>query len=143
MPRLCESEHDDLMMLIDSCEEGMKRFITDRGLDEQPYLARLEEELTLISQKHFAGYFNVVADCAMAFRSGSWSQYVKKGAAKEPLLLGPGRGSAGGSLVAYLTGITLIDPLKYDTLFSRFLSPGRKGLPDFPSRTRHTRTGRP
>lgn len=130
MPRLCDSEHDDLVMLIDACEKGMKRFITERGLEEQPYLARLEEELTLISQKHFAGYFNVVADCAMAFRSGSWSQFVKKGADKEPLLLGPGRGSAGGSLVAYLTGITLIDPLKYGTLFSRFLSPGRKGLPD-------------
>jgi DNA polymerase-3 subunit alpha len=46
------------------------------------------------------------------------------------MLLGPGRGSVGGSLVGYLTGIDIIDPLKYGTLFSRFLSPGRQGLPD-------------
>jgi DNA polymerase-3 subunit alpha len=130
MPRLADSEVDDLKDLLKACEQGFQRYVVDEGLDQDRYMARLEEELRLIAAKHFAGYFNIVRDSAMAFRSGSWAQFVKKGTPKEPLLLGPGRGSAGGCLVAYLTGITLIDPLKYGTLFSRFLSPGRKGLPD-------------
>jgi DNA polymerase-3 subunit alpha len=130
MPRLAVSEDEDFASLVAACGEGFQRYVVDEGLDQGPYLARLEEELKLIRDRHFAGYFNIVRDSAMAFRSGSWSQFVKKGAIKEPLLVGPGRGSAGGCLVAYLTNITLIDPLKYGTLFSRFLSPGRKGLPD-------------
>jgi len=130
MPRLGASEREDLISLIRACEEGFTKFVIDEGLDQERYMKRLEEELSLIAEKHFAGYFNIVRDSAMAFRSGSWSQRVKAGAPRQPLLLGPGRGSAGGCLVAYLTGITLIDPLKYGTLFSRFLSPGRKGLPD-------------
>jgi DNA polymerase-3 subunit alpha len=130
MPRVGQSESDDLEMLIDACEEGFKRYVIDQGLDEGKYYQRMEEELTLITDKHFAGYFNVVRDCVMAFRSGSWAQYVHSGATKDPLLIGPGRGSVGGSLVAYLCGIDMIDPIKYGTSFSRFLSPGRKGLPD-------------
>jgi DNA polymerase-3 subunit alpha len=132
MPAMAQSEHDDLANLITACQEGFKKYVTDEGLDESKYYPRLEEELTLIADKHFAGYFNMVRDYTMAFRSGGWSQYVKndKKSLKEPKLIGPARGSAGGSLVAYLTGITIIDPIKYGTLFSRFLSPGRKGLPD-------------
>lgn len=130
MPQLAASETDDLHNLIKACEEGFAKYVVDEGLDQDRYMARLEEELTLISEKRFAGYFNMVRDYSMAYRSGSWSQYVKKGHAKEPMLLGPGRGSVGGSLVAYLCGIDIIDPVKYGTLFSRFLSPGRKGLPD-------------
>jgi DNA polymerase-3 subunit alpha len=131
-PRLAESEADDLRDLLAYCEEGFKRHVTDAGKDESVYFPRLEEELRLISDKNFAGYFNVVRDYVLAYRSGAWSQYVRNDprATKNPLLIGPGRGSVGGSLVAYLIGIDIIDPVKYGTLFSRFLSPGRKGLPD-------------
>ena len=130
VPRMHATDTDDLVALIDACEEGFKRYVVGEGLDQGQYYARLEDELRLIAEKNFAGYFNMVRDYTDAYRSGSWSQYVHGGVPKDPQLLGPGRGSVGGSLVGYLTGIDLIDPLKYGTLFSRFLSPGRKGLPD-------------
>jgi DNA polymerase-3 subunit alpha len=130
MPRLAKDEVEDLKDLIAACEQGFKQFVTDEGLDEAKYYARLQEELQLISSKNFAGYFNMVRDYTMAYRSGSWAQYVHKNAPKDPQLIGPGRGSVGGTLVGYLTGIDGIDPIKYGTLFSRFLSPGRKGFPD-------------
>lgn len=130
LPKMADSEADDLRNLITACEQGFQRYVVDEGLDQDRYMARLEEELDLIAEKRFAGYFNMVRDYTVAYRSGTWAQYVKKGASKEPMLLGPGRGSVGGSLVGYLCGIHIIDPIKYGTLFSRFLSPGRKGLPD-------------
>jgi DNA polymerase III subunit alpha len=130
IPKMAASDGDDLRNLIGYCKDGFQKYVVDEGLPEAPYMARLEEELTLISEKNFAGYFNMVRDYTYAYRSGSWSQFVKKGATKEPMLLGPARGSVGGSLVGYLLGIHIIDPIKYGTLFSRFLSPGRKGLPD-------------
>ena len=130
VPRVAATDDDDLIDLIDACEEGFKRYVTGEGLDEGRYYARLEDELRLIADKRFAGYFNMVRDYTMAYRTGSWSPYVHGNVPKDPQLLGPGRGSVGGSLVGYLTGIDIIDPLKYGTLFSRFLSPGRKGLPD-------------
>lgn len=128
-PRLYADDREDLKRLIQACEVGMQRRVLDRGLEEAPYLQRLEEELSLISDKKFAGYFNVVRSCVGDFRSGAWARWVGTGEEK-PILVGPGRGSAGGSLVAFLTGIHLVDPLRYGTLFSRFLSPGRKLPPD-------------
>ena len=65
----------------------------------------------------FANYFLVVYD---------FIRYAKK----NDILVGPGRGSAAGSLVSYSLGITDIDPLKYDLLFERFLNPERKTMPD-------------
>ena len=130
VPQLGASERDDLATLIDSCEEGFKRHVVDQGLDQDRYYARMEQELMLIAEKDFAGYFNMVQDYTSAYRSGKWKQYVTPGARKKPVLIGPGRGSVGGSLVAYLLGIDIIDPIKYGTLFSRFLTPERKGLPD-------------
>lgn len=130
LPRTAASDIEDLNLLIDACEQGFQKYVVDAGLDAEKYGARLEEELRLITQRNFSGYFNILHDCTKAYRSGAWSQYVKKGAVKEPILLGPGRGSVGGSLVAYLLAIHIIDPIEYGTLFSRFISPGRKGLPD-------------
>ncbi len=130
MPQLGASERDDLVALIDACEAGFKRHVIDAGLDQERYYHRMEQELALIADKQFAGYFNMVRDYTGAYRSGAWSQYVRPGAPKDPVLIGPGRGSVGGSLVAYLLGIDIIDPIKYGTLFSRFLTPERKGLPD-------------
>jgi DNA polymerase-3 subunit alpha len=78
---------------------------------------RLEFELFTIRMMGFAGYFLIVSD------------FIKAGRDKG-VYIGPGRGSAAGSVVAYCTGITNIDPIKYNLLFERFLNPDRKSMPD-------------
>lgn len=81
------------------------------------YKKRLLYELDIIKKMGFSDYFLIVYD------------YVKY-AKKNKILVGPGRGSAGGSLVAYALGIIDVDPIKYDLLFERFLNPGRVTMPD-------------
>ncbi len=78
---------------------------------------RLNFELHTIKTMGFAGYFLIVADFIKAGRDIG-------------VFIGPGRGSAAGSAVAYCTGITNIDPIKYNLLFERFLNPDRKSMPD-------------
>jgi DNA polymerase III subunit alpha len=78
---------------------------------------RLDFELFTIRTMGFAGYFLIVADFIKAGRDLG-------------VLIGPGRGSAAGSAVAYCIGITNIDPIKYNLLFERFLNPDRKSMPD-------------
>ncbi|NIJ54270.1 DNA polymerase III subunit alpha [Dyadobacter arcticus] len=78
---------------------------------------RMNFELNVIRNMGFPGYFLIVADFIDAGR-------------KMGVFIGPGRGSAAGSVVAYSTGITNIDPIKYDLLFERFLNPDRISLPD-------------
>jgi DNA polymerase-3 subunit alpha len=78
---------------------------------------RINFELFTIRTMGFAGYFLIVADFIRAGRDMG-------------VFIGPGRGSAAGSVVAYCTGITNIDPLKYNLLFERFLNPDRKSMPD-------------
>lgn len=96
------------------CREGIKK----RYGETTPEIEeRLETELKVINDKGFPGYFLIVWD---------FIKYAKN----EGIPVGPGRGSAAGSLVAYLIGITDVDPLKYDLLFERFLNPERKSMPD-------------
>jgi len=79
---------------------------------------RLEYELSVIKQTGFAPYFLIVQDFV------NWAK-------ENRIVVGPGRGSAAGSLVSYVLNITNVDPLKYNLLFERFLTPGRSsGLPD-------------
>lgn len=130
MPRLYRTDEEDVLALVQACEKGFTKFVLERGLDPEPYFERLQEELDLIVERKFCGYFNIVRECVMAFREGTWAKYVEGTNEKKPMLIGPGRGSAGSSLVAYLLGIHQVDPIRYGTLFSRFLSPGRKGYPD-------------
>lgn len=78
---------------------------------------RLDFELFTIKTMGFAGYFLIVSD------------FIKAGR-ERGVFIGPGRGSAAGSVVAYCVGITNIDPIKYDLLFERFLNPDRKSMPD-------------
>jgi len=78
---------------------------------------RLNFELFTIKTMGFAGYFLIVADFIQEGRNAG-------------VIIGPGRGSAAGSVVAYCTGITNIDPIAYNLLFERFLNPDRKSLPD-------------
>ncbi len=83
-----------------------------------PYDARLQQELDVITQMEFPGYFLIVADFIQ------WSR-------ENEIPVGPGRGSGAGSLVAYALTITDLDPLEYDLLFERFLNPERVSMPDF------------
>ena len=83
-----------------------------------PYQKRLKDELTVICDMGFPGYFLIVADFIR------WAK-------EHDIPVGPGRGSGAGSLVAYVLGITDLDPLQYDLLFERFLNPERVSMPDF------------
>lgn len=94
--------------------EGLKRLDLDK---DQVYLDRLEEELSVIKDKSFASYFLVVGDMI------NWAK-------ENNIMVGPGRGSAAGSLVCYTLGITDVDPIKYDLLFFRFINPERNDFPD-------------
>ncbi|MFH1091029.1 MAG: DNA polymerase III subunit alpha, partial [Pseudomonadota bacterium] len=119
-----KNDEDLAGRLKSEAQEGLKRRLADieasRGLtpdQEKEYWARLEHELEVIIEMGFPGYFLIVAD------------FIRY--AKENLIpVGPGRGSAAGSLVAYATGITDIDPLPYGLLFERFLNVERISMPD-------------
>jgi DNA polymerase-3 subunit alpha len=94
--------------------EGLKT----RGLDtNKEYLDRLDEELEIIKNKSFGPYFLVVSNMI------SWAK-------KENIMVGPGRGSAAGSLVCYALGITEVDPIPHGLLFFRFINPDRNDFPD-------------
>ncbi len=104
--------------------EDLLREKTIEGLQLRPidftnlaYLNRLNDELETIAQLGFSDYFLIVSD---------FVQFAKR----EKIPVGPGRGSAPGSLVAYALGITDIDPIHHNLLFERFLNPSRKTMPD-------------
>jgi DNA polymerase-3 subunit alpha len=84
------------------------------------YVARMEEELSVIKDKKFASYFIVVQNML------NWAK-------KQGIMVGPGRGSSAGSLVCYALGITDIDPIKHGLLFFRFIDPERDDFPDVDS----------
>ncbi len=99
--------------LTDLCEEALK----DKNIKDQPHEERLKHELDIIISMGYADYFLIVSDYV------NWSK-------THDVLVGPGRGSAAGSLVAYLLNITEVDPLTYGLQFERFLNPYRKTMPD-------------
>lgn len=104
--------------LTDLCMIGLKkRLANDQITHYEPYLSRLKYELSVINQMGYNDYFLVVYD---------FVRYAKT----SQIMVGPGRGSAAGSLVSYTLGITNVDPLKYDLLFERFLNPERISMPD-------------
>ena len=111
LPDGFDNEDDYLRYLV---YEGAKERWPD--MDEE-HRERLDFELETIKNMGFPGYFLIVQD------------YIRM-APKLGCSVGPGRGSAAGSAVAYCLGITKIDPLKYDLLFERFLNPDRISLPD-------------
>jgi DNA polymerase-3 subunit alpha len=94
--------------------EGLRKRIKDVTSIEQE---RLDEELEVIMKMDFSGYFLIVADFVNHAKNNN-------------ILVGPGRGSAAGSLVCYALGITNVNPLKYNLLFERFLNPERISMPD-------------
>lgn len=94
-------------------EGAQKRY----GILDDAIKERIDFELFTIKTMGFAGYFLIVSD------------FIKAGRERD-VFIGPGRGSAAGSVVAYCIGITNIDPIKYNLLFERFLNPDRKSMPD-------------
>ena len=107
-----KNEDSKILTLI---EQGIKKYNLK---DNQEYMSRLRYEYNIIKQSGLIGYFLIVQD---------YIQYAQQ----HGILVGPGRGSVGGSLLAYLIGIHSVDPIKYKLFFSRFYNQGRKGsLPD-------------
>ena len=105
-------------MAIAGLERLMPKILKDRDPAlRQKYQKRLARELDIIRSMGFAGYFLIVSD---------FINYAKS----KNIPVGPGRGSAAGSLVAYSIGITEIDPIRYGLFFERFLNPDRKSMPD-------------
>jgi len=101
--------------LEELCWQGIeKRYGKE---NEKEVTERLRYELSVIAKTGFAGYFLIVQDFV------NWAKQNR-------IVVGPGRGSAGGSIVAYLSGITNVDPLKHKLLFERFLNPERISMPD-------------
>lgn len=97
------------------CFKGLSKRLN--GSIDKLYLDRLNYELDIIIDMHFSSYFLIVLD-------------IVRFAKNNKIYVGPGRGSAGGSLVAYCLGITEIDPIKHDLLFERFLNKERLTMPD-------------
>lgn len=109
-----DSNLDQWEYLKHITQEGAKMRYSDLTPEIQE---RLDFELFTIKTMGFAGYFLIVSDFIKAGRDLG-------------VFIGPGRGSAAGSVVAYCIGITNIDPIKYNLLFERFLNPDRKSMPD-------------
>ncbi len=105
-------------MVRDGFKTLLQRIKTKNpDIDEKLYVDRIENEINLIKSMGFSGYFLIVAD---------FIRYAKK----KGIPVGPGRGSAAGSLVAYSLGITDLDPIEHGLIFERFLNPARKSMPD-------------
>ncbi|MFN3235280.1 MAG: DNA polymerase III subunit alpha, partial [Gammaproteobacteria bacterium] len=105
---LTHVSNEKMQAILQSVDEGK----------HAAYDARLATELNVINSMGFAGYFLIVADFI------AWAK-------ENNIPVGPGRGSGAGSLVAYVLGITGLDPLQHELLFERFLNPERVSMPDF------------
>jgi DNA polymerase-3 subunit alpha len=123
-PGLTEAEAVDAeaAALGEMARSGLRKRIATTGIapgwTEERYWERLEFELDIIHRMKYPGYFLIVAD---------FIQWAKS----QGIPVGPGRGSGAGSLVAFATTITDLDPLRYNLLFERFLNPERVSMPDF------------
>jgi DNA polymerase-3 subunit alpha len=109
--RLKKAAKEGLALILPNILKGPKEDL------RETYEKRLQQELEMIRSMGFAGYFLIVSD---------FIHYARM----KNIPVGPGRGSAAGSLVAYATGITSIDPIRYNLFFERFLNPDRISMPD-------------
>lgn len=105
-----------LSMLTRLTHEGLRERYPDAKETDEPW-TRLNYELNVITSMGYVDYFLIVWD---------FIRYAKS----QGIMVGPGRGSGAGSIVAYSLGITMLDPLKYQLLFERFLNPERVSMPD-------------
>lgn len=136
---LPQMSSDEFRTLMGMCKARWPERIGKPVMGYQPdaailpeYVARLKHELTVLKSLGFCNYFLLVEDLV------SWAK-------RSGIIVGPGRGSVGGSLVAFLLGITDVDPIRFDLLFERFINPERLDLPDadldFMSERRHEVVG--
>lgn len=135
LPDMSDGKRSEFDILKEKCAQGWRDRLHrpimgyQPTMTEQPqYMTRLRQELAVIGKMQFERYFLLVEDLVR------WSK-------DNGIIVGPGRGSVGGSLVAYLLGITDVDPLRFGLLFERFINPDRLDLPDadldFQSSRRH------
>ncbi|MBN1324713.1 MAG: DNA polymerase III subunit alpha [Alphaproteobacteria bacterium] len=119
LPRFAESIEQESKILRNDTMSGLAKRLEQEGItDTKPYYDQAEFEIQTIINMGFPGYFLIVADYI------EWCR-------KNDILVGPGRGSGAGSIVAWSLGITNVNPLKYGLLFERFLNPDRISMPDF------------
>ncbi|NTX17993.1 DNA polymerase III subunit alpha [Burkholderia cepacia] len=134
-PCLPKMADDEFKALMEACAVGWRQRFSAPVLGHKPdaselpaYKQRLAYELDTLRKLGFSGYFLL-------------TQHIVQWAKQAGIIVGPGRGSVGGSLVAYLMGITDVDPIRFDLLFERFINPERLDLPDadldFMSKRRH------
>lgn len=133
LPKMAD---DEFAVLVAECKAGWKVRFSGEVFGHKPteeelltvYKPRLAYELEVLKRLNFSGYFLLVQDVVRFAKSNG-------------IMVGPGRGSVGGSLVAYLMGITECDPIRFGLLFERFINPERIDLPDadldFMSTRRH------
>lgn len=122
LPKMAD---DEFATMVQECKKGWVERFERPVFGHQPtredlaaiYMPRLKYELDVLKRLNFAGYFLLVQDIV---------QFAKNSG----ILVGPGRGSVGGSLIAYLMGITDCDPIRFGLLFERFINPERIDLPD-------------
>ena len=121
LPKMAE---DEFSAVVEECKKGWKKRFTKPVLGYLPskeklpeYMNRLKYELSILQKMGFSGYFLLVQDIVQ------WSK-------NNGIVLGPARGSCAGSLVAYLMGITEVDPIRFNLIFERFINPERHDLPD-------------
>jgi len=118
LPRspLAQNVKNEAVLLDAICKEGYEKIFGNNDWP-QIYKDRYLEEFKLIKKKHFIRYFLIVYDLI------NWAK-------ENNIMVGPGRGSAAGSLISFLTGITQVNPIVFSLSFSRFISDDRIGLPD-------------
>lgn len=109
---------DESVRLEELCYSAMGKLAVKSKCNIAEYMNRLRRELKVIQDKGFCGYFLIVQDYV------NWAR-------TNGIAVGPGRGSAAGSLVSFLLGITQVDPIRYNLIFERFLDPSRNKIPDY------------
>ncbi|MGP1905879.1 MAG: DNA polymerase III subunit alpha [Candidatus Hodgkinia cicadicola] len=118
LPKFLENRKKEHRLLYLKAIQALEHiFYLNGWINKKRYYERLVQELIVIALADYIGYFLVVADFV------SWSR-------ENDVYVGPGRGSAAGSLVAYCLGITQVDPLRHGLLFERFLNLNRNNIPD-------------
>ena len=117
MPKFPTGDKSMEELFVENCWAGFHKRFDGKDIDVQKYKERLNYEISVIAQMKFQAYFLIVAD---------FIGYAKKNG----IAVGPGRGSAVGSLVSYCLEITNLDPIPYGLLFERFLNPERVSWPD-------------
>jgi len=117
LPQYPLDEHNAKSYLRALCVKGLEKRLKGKLVDVNLYKKRILDELEMIDKMGYNDYFLIVWDLVA---------YAKK----HDIFVGPGRGSAAGSLVSYVLGITNADPIEYELLFERFLNPERISMPD-------------